>query len=246
MYLRLKASTAAALVALTTLLAACIPAADDSSDNEPAAKLSRSNICHARGTGSYNQTVHYTPYPSLEACLEHGRLPAGNNTNAPAQTAAIPPYERDAFGGWIDADSDCINTRHEVLQDLSTAAVEMKNTCSVGKGRWLDPYTNLVFTDASDLDIDHVVPLSYAWDHGAHAWTKDKRVQFANDPANLFAVQAAVNRSKGALGPTEWLPPEVSFRCQYILRFQRVVTSYGLVIPPAEATAIQDIRAHYC
>lgn len=244
MYPRLKATTAAALVALTTLLAACIPASEETS--EPAAKLSRNNICHVRGTGSYNQTVHYTPYASLEACLQHGRLPAGNTNAAPPPPAAIPPYDRDAFGGWVDVDGDCVNTRHEVLQSLSTGLVEMRNSCSVGKGRWLDPYTNQVFTEAADLDIDHLVPLAYAWARGAHAWSKDKRVQFSNDPANLFAVQAAVNRAKGAMGPTEWLPPEVSFRCQYILRFQRVVASYDLVLPPAEAAQIQEIRAHYC
>src|SRR5690606_38279888 len=137
-----------------------------------------------------------------------------------------PTYDRDAFGGWIDSDGDCINTRHEVLQDMSTDLVDMKNTCSVGRGRWLDPYTNIIFVEASDLDIDHVVPLSYAWQRGAYAWPADKRVAFANDPANLLAVQAAANRSKGQKGPTEWLPPEISYRCQYLLRFQRIVTSY--------------------
>lgn len=232
------------MVAMTSLLAACVIDDSPNRGGEPAAKLSRNNICHAAGTSGYSQTTNFTPYATLDACLAHGRLPHGN---APVrQTAAIPAYERDAFGGWVDVDRDCVNTRHEVLQEMSTSLVEMKNSCSVGQGRWLDPYTNLVFTEAQDLDIDHLVPLAYAWQRGAHGWDSEKRVQFSNDPANLFAVQAAVNRAKGASGPTEWLPPEVGFRCQYILRFQRVAASYDLVIPPAEAAEIAEIRAHYC
>ena len=75
------------------------------------------------------------------------------------------------------------------------------NGCGVMRGRWLDPYTGMVFTDSSDLDIDHLVPLHWAWMHGAWAWSDTVRSDFANDPRNLFAGDDGTNRQKGAKGP---------------------------------------------
>jgi hypothetical protein len=159
----------------------------------------------------------------------------------------IPKYDRDLFGGWSDADRDCQNMRHELLQDLSTATMGFsKNTCRVTQGRWLDPYTNKIFLESRLLDIDHLVPLKYSWDRGAHAWTSTKRRQFANDPINLFAVEKRVNRQKSAYGPTEWLPPNIKFRCQYILRFQRVVKLYGLDQNATELQMIEQAQQQYC
>ncbi|MGM0953782.1 MAG: HNH endonuclease family protein [Pseudomonadota bacterium] len=54
--------------------------------------------------------------------------------------------------------------------------------------------------DASKIDIDHVVPLKWAWQHGANKWTKEKRERFANDPRNLWSVELSLNSQKGAKG----------------------------------------------
>ena len=156
-------------------------------------------------------------------------------------------YDRDLFGGWSDTDSDCQNMRHELLQELSTAVVSLsQNTCRVTRGRWLDPYTDKIFYESRLLDIDHLVPLKYSWDRGAHSWTSKKRRQFSNDPINLFAVEKSVNRQKSASGPAEWLPPNIKFRCQYILRFQRVVKLYGLSQSAAELQLINQAQQQYC
>ena len=90
------------------------------------------------------------------------------------------------------------------------------------------------------------MPLKYAWDRGSHSWSSLKRVQFSNDPSNLFAVQKSVNRQKSAFGPTEWLPPNLEFRCQYILRFQRIVKKYGLEQGATELRLIQKARRQHC
>ena len=159
----------------------------------------------------------------------------------------IPKYDRDLFGGWSDTDRDCQNMRHELLQDLSTATVSFsQNTCRVTRGRWLDPYTDKIFYQSRLLDIDHLVPLKYSWDRGAHSWTSKKRRQFSNDPINLFAVEKSVNRQKSASGPAEWLPPNIKFRCQYIIRFQRVVKLYGLNQSAAELQLINQAQRQYC
>ena len=110
----------------------------------------------------------------------------------------------------------------------------------------LDPYTDKIFFESQQLDIDHLVPLKYGWDRGAHSWTFQKRVQFSNDPANLFAVQKSVNRQKSAYGPAEWLPPSIDFRCQYILRFQRIVKKYTLNQNAAELRLIKQAQQQYC
>lgn len=118
--------------------------------------------------------------------------------------------------------------------------------CRVLRGRWLDPYTGRIALDAAGLDIDHVVPLAWAWEHGAHGWDQARRAAFASDPANLLAVDAGANRRKGAAGPLDWLPPEPSFRCQYVLRFLRVVRAHALALAPAEAGALAAVRAATC
>ncbi|MDF2233168.1 HNH endonuclease family protein [Albimonas sp. CAU 1670] len=120
------------------------------------------------------------------------------------------------------------------------------NGCRVLHGRWFDPYTNRIYTEARDLDIDHLVPLAYAWSRGAADWSAEKRTAFANDPANLFAVQASANRQKGAAGPVEWMPPHEGFHCQYLLRFVRIAKSYGLTIPSSEMKVIDIMMQNNC
>lgn len=227
-------------------------------------KKSSSNICHCPGGTYYDQTGSKTTYPSIEQCLSSGgRYPkvgqgACNASLAPnavqkrpdykvSSSSQIPAYDRDLFGGWADADRDCQNTRHEMLASLSTSRVIYSaNGCSVTRGRWIDPYTDQIFLDSKDLDIDHMVPLAYAWDHGAHRWSRAKREKFANDPINLFAVKASVNRQKGAAGPLEWMPPSESFHCQYMVRFLRISQTYDLLHHPQEIADLHALQAKKC
>ena len=168
---------------------------------------------------------------------------------APALSNAqtIPDYDRDQFGAWADEDGDCMNTRHEFLEELSTGPVRYSaNGCRVVRGRWLDPYTDRIFTESSDLDVDHLVPLYWAWQRGAWAWSDAKKEEFGNDARNLFAVDDGTNRSKGAEGPLEWLPPNADFHCQYVTRFWRIVLLYGLEMNASEKDALVSQRAELC
>jgi len=160
---------------------------------------------------------------------------------------AIPQYKRSYFGNWQDFDGDCQNTRHELLQKLSTSTYTLTtNTCRVLTGRWLDPYTNKVFTRSEDVDIDHLVPLSYAWKHGAFRWSQEKLTEFANDERNLFAVQSSINREKSDSGPLIWLPPNVEFRCEYILKFKRILLLYELSLDVPETLGFEVMQKQYC
>ena len=158
-----------------------------------------------------------------------------------------PVYDRDKFGGWSDENGNCLNTRHELLKDLSTGPIQYSpNGCRVIRGRWLDPYTKQIFTDSSDLDIDHLVPLHWAWQRGASRWPNTKRRAFGNDRRNLFAVDDGTNRVKAAAGPLEWLPPNKDFRCQYVTRFRRIVLIYELSLSPHEHLAMTKQRDILC
>ena len=159
----------------------------------------------------------------------------------------IPAYDRGLFGSWKDFDNDCQNTRHELLQTLSLDEFTLTdNTCRVLTGLWLDPYTNIYFSASSELDIDHLVPLKYAWNRGAYNWPKSKRVKFSNDESNLFAVKKSVNRQKSAMGPAMWLPPSDNFKCEYIKLFQRIITKYDLKQADDELSEINIKMDKFC
>lgn len=217
-------------------------------------KQSRSGICHDQSSPYYAKTRNYQAYNTLKQCLAAGgRLPKEYSGNQAATLASarsahrIPRYNRDLFEHWIDADGDCINTRHELLMKQSVSTVDTgRNRCTAYRGRWNDPYTGKVFYNAQDLDIDHLVPLAWAWSHGAHSWSESKRRAFANDESNLFAVQASVNREKGASGPLEWLPPNRAYHCQYVLRFQRIAMKYRLTFSAREADGMKRLRESVC
>lgn len=207
-------------------------------------KLSKSGICHSKESPYYERVKNFTPYSNIEKCLaEGGRLPnvqrgkeVRSSTPKAGQAVSVGGYDRSLFEHWIDADGDCMNTRNELLVKLSTSTLTYKNDnkCSVARGRWIDPYTGKIFFTSKDLDVDHLVPLKWAWEHGASEWTHDERRKFANDEANLFAVDSSVNREKGALGPLDWLPPSKEFHCQYVSRFTRIVKQYRLKMSSTE------------
>ena len=231
-------------------------------------RKSKSGICHCPGGQYYDRTSKYTAFDTIDACLaSSGRPPkrgqgdcsAAPPDDDPATTHTTPPsdnsttmlqsgrYDRSAFGEWSDDDEDCQNMRHERLIALSTGPVNLsEDGCRVVRGRWNDPYTGTIHTSARDLDIDHLVPLFYAWKRGADRWESGKRWRFMNDSANLLAVEATVNRTKGPAGPLEWLPPASGFHCQYLLRFARVVVLYDLTLSPEEDAAMEQLTAEKC
>lgn len=154
-------------------------------------------------------------------------------------------YDRKDWPHWIDADRDCQDTRAEVLITSSLTPVRYRNEkrCSVIAGRWLDPYSGKTWTAASDLDIDHLVPLKWAHAHGGAQWTKTKKRQFANDPANLIAAEDNLNQAKSDKGPSEWMPPNHAYRCEYLERFTAVMAEYQLQPQPSEQRTMERMRA---
>jgi len=111
-------------------------------------------------------------------------------------------------------------------------------------GQLLDPFSGKVITFSPTkvvIDIDHVVALSNAWQTGAAYFDKNTRMLIANDPLNLLAVDAKLNRQKGDGDAATWLPPNKSFRCEYVARQVAVKAKYKLWVSAPEKVAITKI-----
>jgi hypothetical protein len=147
-------------------------------------------------------------------------------------------YDRDLFPHWITITGSC-NTREQVLKRDGSGVVVGGN-CAPTSGSWFSPYDGATWTAASDVDIDHMVPLSEAWSSGAWAWTTDRRQTYANDLGGpeLWAVTDNVNQSKGDQDPATWQPSLTSFRCTYARAWIQVKWYYDLTVDSAEKTAL--------
>jgi Protein of unknown function (DUF1524) len=163
-------------------------------------------------------------------------------------------YRRAAFGdAWTD-DNDAplghngCDTRDDILdRDLVDKTYVSIKRCpnAVATGTLHDPYTNttLAFRRGAKVgeavQIDHIVPLAYAWDMGAYGWPDTERVRFANDPANLLAVEGQANQDKGDSPPAQWMPPNTAFACQYAMQFIAVLRGYGLPVDAPSVPVLQ-------
>lgn len=158
------------------------------------------------------------------------------STLASSEAKSPKKYKRKYFKHWIDKDGDCRNKRAEVLKERSSKEVtynkSKRGLCTVKTGEWTDFYYPEVHTQASKVDIDHVVPLKDAWVSGAHAWSKDKRTQFANDDENIVITNRKYNRSKGAQTPLSWAPVHREYYCKYVKLWVKIKQKYDLVINP--------------
>jgi hypothetical protein len=148
-------------------------------------------------------------------------------------------YDRARFKLWIDSDKNGCDTRAEVL--IAEAIVKPKKAakCKLTGGNWLSSYDGVKYTDASKLDIDHLVPLAEAWRSGAWAWTDQQRMEYANDLEDewaLNAVTASVNRSKGDKDISQWLPKKNV--CAYLGGWVTIKAKFELTVDIAEAKII--------
>ncbi|WP_245548425.1 HNH endonuclease family protein [Gordonia araii] len=173
----------------------------------------------------------------------------------PRVAARLPhrqDYRRAAFGAaWADATdvfggNNACDTRNDILRrDLDEVVTTTGPRCAatVTAGRLRSPYTGrvLVFrrSRATAVQIDHIVPLSYAWDMGAHGWPPTARLRFANDPANLVAVDERSNQDKRDLEPARWMPPARGFHCQYAKQFVAVLAAYPVLLDEPSAQTLE-------
>jgi Protein of unknown function (DUF1524) len=167
-------------------------------------------------------------------------------------------YRRTAFGDAWDDDNGAplghngCDTRDDILdRDLVDKTYVSIKRCpnAVATGTLHDPYTNatVMFQRGAKVgeavQIDHIVPLAYAWDMGAYNWPLPERLRFANDPANLLAVEGQANQDKGDSPPALWMPPNTAFACQYAVQFITVLRGYQLPVDQPSAGVLRQAAA---
>ena len=159
-------------------------------------------------------------------------------------------YTRAQFGAtWADVNKNGCDTRNDILKrDLTNIVFRAKtHDCVVESGTLIDPYSgdtiNFVkgVTSSMEVQIDHIVALSNAWQTGAFKLTLQKRTELANDPDNLLAVQGRLNSQKGDGDAATWLPPLKSIRCAYVTKQIIVKAKYGLWVTAPEKAAMLNV-----
>ncbi len=164
-------------------------------------------------------------------------------------------YERGLFGDrwtddvWVEFGHNGCDTRNDILRrDLIDVVIKPDtNGCAVLSGVLNDPYTGTTVdflrgpNTSADVQIDHVVALSDAWQKGAQQWDEITRRNFANDPLNLQTTIGWVNQEKGDGDAATWLPPDNSYRCTFVTRIVDVKAAYRLWVTQAEHDAIARV-----
>lgn len=209
---------------------------------------------------------------TVMSSAEQSPMVAGE-TNLPTVTAGVDvlagvsvvptrtrghDYRRAAFGeAWTD-DNDAAgghngcDTRNDILdRDLVDKTFVSISRCprAVATGVLHDPYTSKTINflrgnkTGAAIQIEHIVPLAYAWDQGARAWSESLRIRFANDPANLLAVEGQSNQDKGDKEPVAWMPPNTAFHCQYAMQFIAILRGYGLAVDAPSVPALRRAAA---
>ena len=209
-----------------------------------------------------------TPEPAREASTPEstpttpGSTPTPEPTREPPTTAptetntlvitvaeipaGIPEYDRDDWKHWTDADGDCKEARQEVLivESLVPVTFEDDRQCRVESGRWWTPHLGHHLENPRHIDVDHHVPLKNAHLSGGWAWDAERKEAYANyleDPDHLAAISSRHNRSKGARGPEEWVPPDNSLWCEYAIDWAEIKERWGLTMTPVESEIVMDM-----
>jgi hypothetical protein len=157
-------------------------------------------------------------------------------------------YSRKQFGdGWAQLGT-CDVRNHVLARDMTNIVYRSSTDCTVITGTLLDVYTGNTIqfsrsVNSSAVQIDHVVALSNSWQTGAQQLTKEKRMQLANDPLELLAVDGPANQDKGDADAATWLPPNKEYRCRYVARQIAVKHKYSLWVVPAERDAMRKVLA---
>jgi hypothetical protein len=208
-----------------------------------------------------------TPEPSATESLPpspSGASPAPSATTGAATEAASPAltalatipikgrapktgYDRDLFASDWDYSFGC-DMRNKILRrDFVQFEFRSDSTCIIATGVLQDPYTGQTINfvrgigTSNEVQIDHVVAVSDAWQKGAQQLSSDQRYAFYNDPLNLLAVSGSANAQKGDSDAASWLPANKAYRCSFVARQVAVKISYNLWVTQAEYDAIYRV-----
>ncbi|MFJ6793422.1 DUF1524 domain-containing protein [Streptomyces sp. NPDC091268] len=224
-------SGAALVVSLLLAATGCAGGVTPGADGKPTPRASKSAGRPTSPRPDDGKPATGDVLPGLVSAAEARTRLAALKVAAPGTMAG---YSRDKFTHWAEQGDKC-DTREVVLQRDGSDVVRDPE-CRAVSGKWTSLYDGVAVTEASKMDIDHMVPLAEGWRSGAAGWDAAKRKAFANDLTHpqLLAVTAASNRSKGDQSPDLWQPPAKSSWCQYGRAWTTVKSAYGLTVTEPE------------
>lgn len=159
-----------------------------------------------------------------------------------ARPLSIRGYSRQRFQSrWAHHKGRC--SVREVVLARDGRNVRRNADCHPVKGTWYSPYDGKVLRSERLVDVDHVVPLSYAWRSGAKRWSAAKRRAFANDLVRpeLITVSHSANIAKGGKGPQSWRPQRRAHWCRYATSWITVKHHYRLFVTRKERVALLNM-----
>lgn len=191
-------------------------------------------------TAAKQLTLGMSATPS-QAKTELASLPVKAKASMTGYSRELFPHWRDASTwGWpVEPNNACDSRAAALYRDGDN--VKMSSSCTNLTGTWVDPYGAGKYDAASDIDIDHMVPLGNAWATGAQSWDTTKRTKYANDPLVLVSAKDTLNQSKGDKDPSVWKPPNTAAYCLYATRWVHVKDTYGLWVTSEEKTALNSM-----
>jgi hypothetical protein len=214
-----------------------------------------------RNAPSPEVTYTPTPEPSFSEFATPSASPSDSPTAEPPTSASSPAlaalstipikgrapktgYDRDLFASDWDYSFGC-DMRNKILRrDFIEFQFRSDSSCVIATGILLDPYTGQTINfvrgvgTSSEVQIDHVVALSDAWQKGAQQLSAGQRYALYNDPLNLLAVSGSANGQKSDSDAASWLPANKSYRCAFVARQVAVKIGYNLWVTQAEHDAI--------
>jgi hypothetical protein len=154
---------------------------------------------------------------------------------------SLKGYSRDKFEHWA-IENHWPKTQEVVLR-RDAKAVGLETQAQSASRQWHSPYDDRILTTASDVHVDHVVPLANAWRSGADEWSPARRHKFANDlsTTQLLAVSTLANGAKGDQSPDQWVPPNTAYHCVYSRAWTHVKFTYGLSVTSKEKDALNSM-----
>lgn len=189
--------------------------------------------------GSENGSGESAPPIGAEAPANPDRYAAALSTldSIPVAEEQEVDYDRSDWKHWIGG--RCDSVREQVLRESGENVKLDEDGCKVASGTWVGPYNGETITSPKSIDIDHVIPLSYANSQGGNKWDAKKKEQFANDKRFLLATSASENRRKSDKGPSDYMPPNEEFHCEYSSIFVEASQEYGLSLPKDDVNTLR-------
>lgn len=217
------------------------------------------------GQGNFNFTIPEAPAPGTITVPE---APGSSTTSTGTKAAMLDKlntivvadaanvsYNRADWYHWANI-TPCWTTREQVLFDEAVngevtildinkvPTTDVNAACYVTGGKWFSAYDGQTFTNPEDLDIDHMIPLNYAAQHGGQDWGSDKKADYANNreyAGHLNAVSANSNRSKSDQGPSKWKPSRQEDWCVYATDWVNISATWSLTVTKDDKNALTEM-----